>query len=478
MESKSSTNSLDLYSVKFENCRTIYPIRIIRPCNRFKYDEQAQLQEVLDDINENEFEIDCAVCDNPKRSTITCIKAHSARNACQYCENCAVTYICYNKKTKTVIEKNFSQIEGNLSQQLSQIEQETEYEEEANNLREQLFSLTQEKDRELKKSGRKQLIWPVSTMDGNLRTLEGIEVIVHEIENDPQILKNDPEFCKGIKGRSLLLDQPSFHMIEDVPCEYMHVVCLGVGKRLVSLTFTVGENRERVTKRKLTNPKVFNDLIKDIQVVREFGRRCRNLDFGVMKAAEFRNIILFFFPIVLKCIDDEFPVEQEMWLHLVFMIRSCVLPNEEFQKVNIDHVKYACKKFYTLFQELFGEINCSYSIHIVPSHLLLIRGDQPLTFRSAFKFENFFSEMRNMFHAGTVSPLKQILQNCYMKRILEHHVCQKETYFAAEKIPKPGVKFNPSKENNHLIYTLNDDDTICMYSIIKIIDYNHFKCYV
>ena len=167
-----------------------------------------------------------------------------------------------------------------------------------------------------------------------------------------------------------------------------------------------------------------------------------------------------------------------MWLHLVFMIRSCVLPNEEFQKVNIDHVKYACKKFYTLFQELFGEINCSYSIHIVPSHLLLIRGDQPLTFRSAFKFENFFSEMRNMFHAGTVSPLKQILQNCYMKRILEHHVCQKETYFAAEKIPKPGVKFNPSKENNHLIYTLNDDDTICMYSIIKIIDYNHFKCYV
>ena len=249
----------------------------------------------MDDINENEFEIDCAVCDNPKRSTITCIKAHSARNACQYCENCAVTYICYNKKTKTVIEKKFSQIEGNLSQQLSQIEQETEYEEEANNLREQLFSLTQEKDRELKKSGRKQLIWPVSTMDGNLRTLEGIEVIVHEIENDPQILKNDPEFCKGIKGRSLLLDQPSFHMIEDVPCEYMHVVCLGVGKRLVSLTFTVGENRERVTKRKLTNPKVFNDLIKDIQVVREFGRRCRNLDFGVMKAAEFRNIILFFF---------------------------------------------------------------------------------------------------------------------------------------------------------------------------------------
>lgn len=81
-----------------------------------------------------------------------------------------------------------------------------------------------------------------------------------------------------------------------------------------------------------------------------------------------------------------------------------------------------------------------------------------------------------MFQPGTVSPLKQILQNCFVKRLLEHHVCEKETYFSAEKKPKPGVKFNPGKENNNLIYTFNEDENIKMYSIIKIIDHDHFEC--
>ena len=474
LESKSSLTSLDVYSLKFIGCRNIYPIRIVRPCNRHKYDEQEHFRHVLNDINENGLEIDCAICDNPKRATITCIKAHSARNACQYCENCAVTYLDYNKRARAAIEKKYKATEQRLSQQLTQLENEDE----ANIVQAQLISFNEEKEQEILRTGRKQLRWPSSTMTGNLRTLEGIEAIVSEIEKNPQILKTDPEFCKGIKGRSLLLQQPSFNMITDVTCEYMHLVCLGVVKRLVSLTFTVGENRERVTKRKLSPPYLYNNLIKDIQVVREFGRRCINLDFGVMKAAEFRNIVLFFFPIVLKCIEDDYSTEKQMWLHLVYMIRSCVIPNEEFINVKHDDIASACEKFYMLYEELFGQNNCSYSIHMTPSHLLLIRGDEPLTYRSAFQFENFFSEIRNLFQPGTVSPLKQILQNCFVKRILEHHVCEKETYFAPEKKPKPGVKLNPGKENNHLIYTFNKDNTITMYSIIEIINHNHFKCNV
>ena len=125
---------------------------------------------------------------------------------------------------------------------------------------------------------------------------------------------------------------------------------------------------------------------------------------------------------------------------------------------------------------MFGEINCSYSIHVVISHILLIRGENPLTFRSAFKFENFFGEIRNLFKPGTVSQLKQIIQNCYVKRILEHHICKKTTFFAPEKKTKPGLKFNPGKENNHLIYVFNEDKTTSMYSIVEIIDKNTFHC--
>ena len=475
-ESKSSTASLDTYSVKFEGCRNIYPIRLIRPCDKFKYDEQEQLQKVLQDINENDLIIDCAVLDNLKRSTARCAKNHSARHPCEYCNNGAVTHSVSNQKLVSIIEKKFQTQQSQVSQDLQElINSQQPEEEDITNLREQLINLANEKEAKIKKIARKQLTWPASTMEVNLRTLEDIENIVNEIETNPDILKNDPDFCKGLKGRSLFLDQPHFHMVNDMPCEYLHLVCLGVVKRLVVLCFKVGENRERITKRKLSNPAPFNEEMKSIQVARECSRRCRNLDVGIMKASEYRNIILFFFPIVINCIEENAEEERALWLHLVFMIRSCVVPNNEFSQINSELVQSACTKFYNLFEKLYGLTNCSYSIHVLPSHLLQIRGNMPLTYRSAFKFESFYGEMRHLFKPGTVSPLKQILQNCYVKRMLEHHKCEKTLYISPKKQKKVGVKLNPGKENNHLVYAYKENKYE-MYKIVKEIDNNHFEC--
>lgn len=480
-ESKSSSNSLDIHSVKFNHCRNIYPLKIIRPCEKFKYDEQEELNNVLQDINDNNVAIDCAVCDNPKRSMAKCAKTSAAKYPCEYCECCVVFFINRNTRASSLIERQFEMEERNINTELSQLQENYENADELEehvNLTQRLNELSQEKDYELQKSSRKQLTWPSSTMNGKLRTVDGIKAIVERIEENPEITKTDPDFCKGIKGKSVLLDQPRFNLIRDMPCEYMHTVCIGVIRRMIELTFKVGENRERVTKRKLSDPKLFNDKIKLIQVVREFSDRCRNLDFGVMKAGEYRNIILFFFPIVLDCIDDEFKTEKQAWLHLVFMVRACVIPNNEFRNINENHVKSACTKFYKLYEKNYGQKNCSYSIHVVASHILTIRGHRPLTYKSAFKFENFFGEVRHLFHPGTVSPLKQILQNCYVKRILESHYCEKTIFYNVEKKPKPGKKFNPGKENNSLIYTLDDNYAVHMYIIIEVLDHDTFECHI
>ena len=478
LESKSSLNSLDTYSVKFSNCRNIYPLSIVKPCNKFKYDDQNHFKNILDDINTNNVIIESCIFDKPKRSRMKCTKCHAAKFPCEYCYNSAVVHVHKNEKNLNSIRKRYATQESNLSQQLTQISQSQTQQREEEHLREELETLQQDKQNELEKCGRKKLTWPSSTMQGNLRTLEDVRTIVEEITRNPNILKSDPDFCKGIKGKSLLLDQPHFHYVNDVPCEYMHSSCLGVIKRVVELTFKVGENRERVTKRRLSDPQSYNEQIKEIQVFRECSRRCRNLDFGVMKAAEFRNITIFFFPIILNCIEDEFLEEKQLWLHLVYMIRSCIIPNNEFTQINQNDVESACQKFYDLYEKTYGVQNCTYSTHVVPSHLLQIRGDMPLTHRSAFKFENFFAEMRNLFKPGTVSPMKQIMQNCFMKRILEHHKCEKSTYFCAEKKPKPGVKFNPPKENNSLIYVYSENHKLDMYSIKEVIDEDTFSCQI
>lgn len=142
------------------------------------------------------------------------------------------------------------------------------------------------------------------------------------------------------------------------------------------------------------------------------------------------------------------------------MIRSCVVPNDEFDHVSKATIINSCELFYNLFFELYGQKNCSYSIHIVPSHLLKIRGNDPFTERSAFPFESFYAEMKNLFQPGTQAPLKQILKNAYMKRALEHHCCSKTIFYQEHKD-------NDTLENNSLIYTF-ENNTHEIYIIMKI----------
>ena len=105
----------------------------------------------------------------------------------------------------------------------------------------------------------------------------------------------------------------------------------------------------------------------------------------------------------MKCIPDEYKNEKRIWLHLAFAIRACVLPINEYRVVEENQVEAACNKFYNLYEKCYGPINCTYSIHVVASHLPKIKGNRPLTHKSAFKFESFFAEMRQLFHPGTTS---------------------------------------------------------------------------
>lgn len=219
-----------------------------------------------------------------------------------------------------------------------------------------------------------------------------------------------------------------FDFVLDVPVEYMHVLCLGVVKRMVELTFDVGENRKTNVKRKLSKASDFNALMLKIKLVREFPRRARELDLAVMKASELRNIVLFFFPLVIETIQEG-EKERIVWLLLVYMVRSCVLPSDEFNPIPLENVSLACERFYKLYEKLYGQINCTYSTHVVGAHFIEIRHHGPLPMTSAFPFESFYGEMRNSFTPGTQSQLKQIFQKILLKRTIGKHSCEKNFFF-------------------------------------------------
>lgn len=180
-----------------------------------------------------------------------------------------------------------------------------------------------------------------------------------------------------------------------------------------------------------------------------------------------RNILLFFFPVVIQCIEPE-AKERRVWFLLAFMMRSCVVPNDEFQNIDKNMINLATSQFYSLFERLFGSKNCTYSVHIIGTHLMQMRLDEPLTETSAFAFENFYGELRKAFRPGTVSTLKQIMQRVYLRRSLSYHSCEKKFFFS----PK-----DTALERNSLIYVYSRNN-YNMYKIIDVENSNVFICNV
>ena len=458
-ENKSSANSIDVYSVCMKHCKNIYPHKLVRPLAKFKVDHTKHLTDVINDILLNSFRILQFIGDNPKRAIVKKCKNHSSWYACEY---------CYAKGIKIEIFSN-NEAKKKLTNQLLLIEEQIRELEglptntENRTKIETLLSLKQELQKSVNALKTKSnILWPHSTMNSVNRTRSTILEIVQKLANN-EILSIDE--AKGVNGRSVLLDIPMFNFVYDSPAEYLHCSCLGVIKRLIELTFDVGERRTRVTRRKLSLIADFNKLMLCTKVFKEFSRRARSLDFSVFKAQEYRNIGLFFFIHVLSCIDIG-EKERILWLNLAFMLRSSVIPSAEYSKINIDDVTLSCEIFYQVFEEIFGPKNCPYNLHVFCSHLTEIRTHGPLTETSAFKFESFYGEMRKSFVPGTTSTLKQIMKNILLKRTLTKHVCENNIFIS---------NYETSLECNNLVYTYERNE-FKMYQISEV-DGNTVSCY-
>ena len=274
-------------------------------------------------------------------------------------------------------------------------------------------------------------------MERIMQTVEAIE-----------LLSQDEK--EGIMGYSPLMDYPEFDFIEGFPVDYLHLVCLGVTKRMLELSFSIGDTRKRNTKRKLSSPNSYNLLMAIQKVVSEFGRRGRNMDFKVMKGEEFRNLVLFFFPFVLDSIPEntrDAKFERKLWLIFVFQIRAYVMPDDEYANVNSCHLDNCLDDFAILFEHLFGTSNSSYNIHMM-SHLKKVRSRGKFTDTSTFKQESYYGEMRRSYVTGTASTGKQILKNAYLRRSIPHRHCRKPLKFSPKETSRSCDKYIYTYENN------------------------------
>lgn len=426
---------------------------------KYKVDSKIYLQKFIEDMKENNCTIKAFVGDNLKRAEAKECLNHASSFPCEYCF-CKATSYSVNKQEILQKKRSLEEQQHIIENRIMRIQENEEHDQEEAQTLQLVLSNIKSSISNIKLNKTK-LVWPSSTINGEARTKEKICEIVRKIEDDPNLSKEEK---KGIVGRSPLLDLDYFDIVLDAPTEYLHSVCLGVVKRLVCLTFNVGIVRPRITKRKLTPVSKFNLLMLEIKVPREFSRRARNLDFSVLKGQEFRNIVLFFFILVVECIEEGEP-ERKIWLLLGYVIRACVIPNNEFQNFQHEDIKKYSNQFYKLYEKTFGVVNCSYNTHVVGSHLIEMRFHGPLTLTSAFGFEHFYGEIRHCFVPGTISPLKQIMQKVFLKRALSTHECTPTTHI---------TNHNTELECNDLIYTFVHRT----YHCYKVVDINNdvFDC--
>ena len=458
-ECKSNINSFEVYSLRFTGCRTIYPIQIVRPIGKHRIDHQYYLDLFLTDICMNCLIIKAFLGDKPKRSTAKFTKDSGAYYPCEYCESKGQLFNAqddYTKRRKTDLQEQKQTIEDQL---------EIAYDVNDEPLIKALELVQKSVNEAIKSVNKKNsnIVWPASSMSGPKRTVEKVLEIVQKLDDGNSLSIDE---AKGIMGRSLFLDIPYFDFIHQIPPEYLHGVCLGVVKKTIILTFNVGENRPRITTRKLSEISKFDKLMAKIKSTREFSRRARNLDFSVMKGQEFRNIIIIYFPLVVDCIEPN-ARERKLWLLLAYMVRACVLPENEFEGIDMSVVKYCGMNYYNIYEELFGPKNCSYYTHIIGSHMPEIRSLGPLTLSSAFPFESFYGELRHAFCPGTSSPGKQMMQKILFKRTFAHHCCESSIFFSPKETPL---------ESNCYIYTYFENN-YNFYQILSI-ENDIFNCCV
>ena len=193
-----------------------------------------------------------------------------------------------------------------------------------------------------------------------------------------------------------------------------------------------------------------------------FSRRTRWLDRPNLKAEEWRNLIIYYFPAIEQELFRD-RLEHKALLYFVLLFRLIVLPEEEFVEVPDRCLLDAKKTFYLTYQRALGEDHCVFNLHLFAGHAEKFRCRGPATATSCFAHERLFERFRRLGKKGTSSIGKQILKGACKAAAQGDHVCK-----AAIKV-LPKAKDTPQSCSS-LFYTFQQPNGYEFYECDHIDD--------
>ncbi|XP_070171295.1 uncharacterized protein [Polyergus mexicanus] len=191
-------------------------------------------------------------------------------------------------------------------------------------------------------------------------------------------------------GYSILNNIPGFLPISNTPLDYMHLICLGVVKKLILLCIK-GPLSIRLSRRTINKISYLLILLR-CTTPSDFVRKPRSLkDVKQWKAVEFRNFLLYVRPVVLR-----YTLKKDMYHHFLTLhtaITILVRP-DLCQKEFIDYAEVLLRNFILSFEILYGKQYISHNVHNLLHLCSDVRIFGPLDNFSAFHFENYMMTIK------------------------------------------------------------------------------------
>ncbi|XP_077256486.1 uncharacterized protein LOC143894215 [Temnothorax americanus] len=186
----------------------------------------------------------------------------------------------------------------------------------------------------------------------------------------------------------------------------MHLVCLGIVKKLILLWLHKGPWSVRLNSRAKNKISHLLLLIRS-STPKEFVRKPRSTnDIKHWKAVEFRTFLLYTGPVVLRNILRNDIYNHFLTLHIAMTILTC--PNL-CQGYFLDFAEALLENFVRSFQILYGRKYISHNVHNLLHLCSDVRTFGPIDNFSAFRFENFMQSIKKKLRKNE-KPLQQLIK--------------------------------------------------------------------
>lgn len=210
-----------------------------------------------------------------------------------------------------------------------------------------------------------------------------------------------PEFHNGV---SILENIPNLGMITNFPLEYMHLICLGVVKKLLLNIWLQGKPSHKLSNECITK---ISDLLLSLKsyVPIEFVRKTRSLDeVKRWKATEFRFFLLYSGPLVLQNVISSNKYLHFLTLHIAIRILTSTYLYETYSEFANKLLLY----FIDQVKVIYGYEYISHNVHGLAHIVEDTKIFGTLDSFSAFPFKNYLQALKKLVRKPN-QPLSQIV---------------------------------------------------------------------